>query len=935
MTIPRLLLVGWDAADWKVINPLLARGEMPNLARLMSEGVHGNLATIHPPLSPMVWTSIATGKRPPKHGIHGFTEPTPDGLSVRPVSILGRQTKAFWNILNQEGKRPIVVGWWPSHPAEPLRGAMVSNHFPFMHQAPATAKMADGTVWPESLASSLEELRVHAGEITGDILRLFVPEGEKVDQEKDRSLYDLAAIIAETMSIHAAGTEIMATVPWDMAAVYFTGIDHFSHRFMQYHAHKVRARKQQTDPELFADIIANAYRYHDVMLGRLRQLAGADCPVLVLSDHGFHSDRLLPDYIPAEAAGPAVEHREFGIFCLRAPGVLKGERIYGASVLDIAPTILHLFGLPAGEDMDGKVLINAFEDRTLPKRIPSWDDVPGEDGRHPPSKQYDAEAAAESLKQLVALGYIAPPDADQGKNVEHCVAECRYNLGVAQIDAGRPDLAAEIFEDLLRKDAEDRRYYQQLFQCRFHQGDLAAAARVMDDFDRACAEFAPRARTELERLAKEKSEEELQKLPKQALRAAMFRRRMLAEKASGYSVERLLLRCRLSLAESRTKRKKAAARELLEELAKAAGRNAGPALFLAEGFAAVGDPDRAMEYLRRARRSDPEDWRAISLEARIHHTAGRHEKAVESAVDSLALVYFQPPLHCLLAASLWKLGDEARAEQEYRVALAQAPGFPQAHEQLAALLRRKKGRTGEAGLHLATANVLRQRAKERLAAVAQKPEKSGAAARTEEPPVFERAFTPPADRSRVVAIVTGLPRSGTSMMMQMLAAAGIDPYTDEKRAADEDNPRGYFEHEQATQLHRDTSWIPAARGKVVKVVAQLLPYLPPGEEYRLVFMHRNLDEVTASQRAMLKRLKRKGGQLPDRELKRAYVSQLVRVQNWLQSRPEIAVLSVKYDEALADPDGAAARLAEFLGTPFDAGRAAASVDAGLRRQKAG
>ena len=127
----RMLLVGWDAADWKVINPLLTRGEMPNLARLMQSGVHGNHATLYPPLSPMLWTSIATGKRPTKHGIHGFTEPTEDGLAVRPVSNLGRKTKALWNILNQNGKRCIVVGWWPSHPAEPINGVMVSNHFPF------------------------------------------------------------------------------------------------------------------------------------------------------------------------------------------------------------------------------------------------------------------------------------------------------------------------------------------------------------------------------------------------------------------------------------------------------------------------------------------------------------------------------------------------------------------------------------------------------------------------------------------------------------------------------------------------------------------------------------------------------------------------------------------------------------------------------------
>src|SRR5438477_5928489 len=125
----RLLLVGWDAADWKVIHPLLAKGEMPNLAALIRDGVHGNLATIVPPLSPMLWTSIATGKRPFKHGIHGFAEPTQDGQGIQPVTNLSRKCKAIWNILNQHGLRSTVIGWWPSHPAEPLNGVTVSDHY--------------------------------------------------------------------------------------------------------------------------------------------------------------------------------------------------------------------------------------------------------------------------------------------------------------------------------------------------------------------------------------------------------------------------------------------------------------------------------------------------------------------------------------------------------------------------------------------------------------------------------------------------------------------------------------------------------------------------------------------------------------------------------------------------------------------------------------
>jgi hypothetical protein len=180
--------------------------------------------------------------------------------------------------------------------------------------------------------------------------------------------------------------------------------------------------------------------------------------------------------------------------------------------------------------------------------------------------------------------------------------------------------------------------------------------------------------------------------------------------------------------------------------------------------------------------------------------------------------------------------------------------------------------------------------------------------------------------------VAGLPRSGTSMMMQMLTSGGIEPYTDGRREADSDNPRGYFEHEKATALHRDVSWIPEARGKVVKIVAHLLPHLPPGEEYRIVFMHRELEEVTASQTAMLKRLGRQGGQIGEKELARVFAGQLVRVQEWLKRAPGVFVLPLQYSQVLSDPADAASRLAMFVGAPFDAAKAASSVEPSLRRQ---
>jgi hypothetical protein len=170
------------------------------------------------------------------------------------------------------------------------------------------------------------------------------------------------------------------------------------------------------------------------------------------------------------------------------------------------------------------------------------------------------------------------------------------------------------------------------------------------------------------------------------------------------------------------------------------------------------------------------------------------------------------------------------------------------------------------------------------------------------------------------------------MAMQMLAAAGLAAYADEHRPPDPDNPRGYFEHEQATRLHRDASWIPQARGKAVKIVAHLLPFLPEGEEYRLIFMHRDMREVVASQKVMLARLGRKGGDLAEARLMRVFTQQLVRVQTWLRRRAEIPVLAVSYAEALADPAAVSARMARFLGEPFDAPAAAAAIEPSLRRQ---
>jgi len=129
MNKKKVILIGLDSADWSVIRPLMELGMMPGFKKLVEGGVSGNIETLSPSFSPMLWTSIATGKTADKHGILGFVEPESDGTGIRPVSSTSRKCRAIWNILHNQGYKTNVVGWWPSHPAEPINGVMVSNQF--------------------------------------------------------------------------------------------------------------------------------------------------------------------------------------------------------------------------------------------------------------------------------------------------------------------------------------------------------------------------------------------------------------------------------------------------------------------------------------------------------------------------------------------------------------------------------------------------------------------------------------------------------------------------------------------------------------------------------------------------------------------------------------------------------------------------------------
>jgi hypothetical protein len=182
-----------------------------------------------------------------------------------------------------------------------------------------------------------------------------------------------------------------------------------------------------------------------------------------------------------------------------------------------------------------------------------------------------------------------------------------------------------------------------------------------------------------------------------------------------------------------------------------------------------------------------------------------------------------------------------------------------------------------------------------------------------------------------VVIVSGLPRSGTSLMMQMLNQGGIATMTDEQRVADTDNPRGYYEFERVKQIKHDRAWLPEAQGKAVKMVSQLLYDLPSDQQYRIIFMRRELDEVLDSQEKMLKRLNRPAA--PREQIRSAFELHLARLLEWLTKQQYMQVLSVSYNQLIAQPGEHAQRIAEFLDGRPDVQRMIAAIDPSLYRNR--
>ena len=961
----KILVIGWDAADWKAIHPLMDAGRMPNLQKLVERGSMGRVATLHPPLSPMLWTSIATGKRPFKHGIHGFSEPTSDGRGVRPVTNLSRTSKAVWNILSQHGLRGNVIGWWPSHPAEPIHGVMVSDQYHKAHQPLGPNwQLPAHAVHPPELHDILAGLRLHPQELMGPMLEPFVPLLEKVDQKKDRRFAGLCKTLAECASIHSAATWLMDNEPWDFFAVYYDAIDHFCHGFMKYYPPR-QPWIDEADFELYSNVVSPAYVLHDQMLGTLLEKAGPDTTVILMSDHGFHPDHLRPNSIPDMPAGPAIEHSPYGIFVMAGPGIKKDATLFGVSVLDLTPTVLSLYGLPAGEDMDGRVVADAFETAPETGTIPTWENVaPLEgctDGRHPAHTRLDPVASAEAMEQLAALGYIEKPGPDIGEYVESTVRELKYNLVEAYQDGNRHAEALEIARDLCLRDPDEQRFALKRFLACQALGHVAEMREIVDDMDlrrRTAFEGAgevlktfretvvqryeeKKARTgespDAEEWAREAAYELNPKLTPPEPRDFLLEPEERAQLAAALRLRRYtpavtdLLQAQTLVAEKRWF-------EALEALKKAGGaRTVRPGILLqsADLLRRLGRLEESEAAFRRALMADPDNvhaWLGLGRLALARREFAASETALTECVGRL---FFYPMAHFLRAIARARQGLNEGARQSLETALSQNPHSPQAHLWLGRLLKFRLNDAEGAEEHFRWYREMRRK----------RPVAPGDRDMDEEredslAPDLAASASPLPPLGDEVLVVCGLPRSGTSMLMQMLHAGGMPILSDGLREADEDNPRGYFELEAVKSMFRNREasreWLGSARGKAVKIVAPLVCSLPAGCRYRVILIERDYDEILASQAKMIARRGESIADSPQRgsRLRREYARVMTRTKTILGARSDVRLLPLHYDAVLKEPARAAELIDCFTGGLLNCARMAPAVDRSLHRNVA-
>jgi len=398
----RVSLIGIDGATWRVLDPMLERGELPHMARLIEAGVRGPLRSQKPLESPPVWTSIATGVSRDRHGIESMQ------IGGELVSSRHRRWPALWKIASDAGLRAAVIGWWATYPAEHIEGVVVSERALKTREDDIRPLLASPV--PDSELGAL----VYPPESLGSLSDLLFREAPHApsDDEKQR--------VARTMRLEDE-TVVRSLLrlrersgPFELEMILLRGVDPVSHFFWKFYepgAAVYPAAERATPEELAAhgSTVEDHYRYVDSLLGELALEASSNHVILLLSDHGFEAGR-QPFRSGTILSGTHLTNAARDGILVAAGGPFRqGVRLSGASILDVTPTILHLLGLPLAAGLEGRVWVAAFDqDWASAHPVQTVAAHPGAPVALPegPERAAPGPGADALREELRALGYI-------------------------------------------------------------------------------------------------------------------------------------------------------------------------------------------------------------------------------------------------------------------------------------------------------------------------------------------------------------------------------------------------------------------------------------------------------------------------------------------------------------------------------------------------
>jgi len=662
-------VIGWDGADWEVAEPLLSAGRMPHLESLRRRSAVADLRSPAPRLSPLLWTTVATGRPPEVHGVLDFLEPSPGGGPLRPISRASRRSVALWEIATAGGRSCGVVGWWATHPAQDLdRGFMVSDALASaLPVAAAAAPDLSASISPPGLREAVQRARVAPAEVPdAEMARLFPPGPAAPELERQ-----LRTVVAATLTYQRATLAALRSGQPDLLLVYFQGIDEVSHLL----AHCTAPALPLCPAALAArgeETIARFYELQDRLLGELLEALAPETTVMLLSDHGFLSGERRPlRRTPDLASEPGRWHRNAGIFLLGGPEVVPG-RAAAVELREIAPTVLWLLGLPVADNFEGRPRQDLLPAARAAERalasIPDWDAVV----TIPPVPERGAPGAAERarIESLRSLGYVAGAAAVASEGGGRTVA-ADVNLAWCWIQAGRLREARVAAEAAARRAPDYAPAWIALGEARAGGGDRGEAVAA---FSRALHLLGDGADPSLllrwAAVAGPHPDPDLTAL--------------VARAEEGGSAQASAARGLLLLSAGATGRGEAALREALRR--DPAQMDALAALFASSrrrGAEGSLEPD-----LRRALAAEPaavlpRNWLALLLEKRGEVAAA--ERLLREAAE---LAPRHAGTRANLGALLGRAGRWDESERAFQEALALAPGAVEARVGLAVLLAR-------------------------------------------------------------------------------------------------------------------------------------------------------------------------------------------------------------------------------------------------------